>query len=208
MYRLLGFEPRIDQNHHQGPPPWRRSAAHAPSTRHARDAPPPHASTRHPTLHHARPDRHSIHSTTLQCTSPTMRQNSTANSTQHTPHGPSGPIGRLGAAGPRAPTQRAQNRTCASAHRGHSTQKAPAQVRSGPSWAHSTCCTRSHAACWSLVTRRLVLPSLPSALHAHTPTRARTGRARQRTARLNQTGSFRSRKCTWPPRHVAISGLV
>ena len=125
-----------------------------------------------------------------------MRQNSTANSTQHTPHGPSGPIGRLGAAGPRAPTQRAQNRTCASAHEGYSTHDPTSTQTSAsdPSWAHSTCYTHSHAACRSPVTSRHALPSLLSAQHAHTPAGARTSRARTARPAHARRGSFRSRK--------------
>ena len=171
-----------------------RSAAHAPSTRHARDARLPHASTRHLTLHHARPDHNIARSMTLHCKTHIMRQNTAANSTQHAAHSPNSPIGRPTASGPRAPTPRAQNRACAPVHRGHSTKQAPAKVRSGPSWAHSTCYAHYHAACRSPATSRHALPSLMSAQHAHAPAGARTSRARTARPAQARRGSFRSRK--------------
>ena len=91
---------------HGGPPPLRRAAAHAPSTRHTRDAPPPHASTRHLTLHHARPDRNITHSTILHCKTHSMRQNTATHSTQPAAHSPNNATSSGTSTVPREPPPR------------------------------------------------------------------------------------------------------
>ena len=185
LRKILLFvrDPKRHVDTHGGPSPLRRAAAHAPSTRHTRDAPPPHASTRHTTLHHARTDHNTAHSTPLHCKTPIMRQNTTSQSTEHAARGPAGPIVRPAATRLRAPSPRAHIRACAPAHRSYSTNKAPATVRGGPPRAHSTHCTRSHATFRSPRASRHALPSLPSAQHAHTPARARAVRERNMMSR-------------------------
>ena len=138
------------------------------------------------TLQHARTDHNTAHSTPLHCKTPTMRQNTTSQSTQHAARGPAGPIVRPAATRLRAPSPRAHSRACAPVRRSYSTKKAPAIVRSGPPRAHSTHCTRSHATCRSPRTSRHALPSLPSAQHAHSPARARASRARTAQPSLRQ----------------------
>ena len=198
----------VHQKRDGGSTPGRRAAPHAPSTQHARDAPPPHASTRHQTPHHARPDHNAAHNTPLYCKTHNMRQNTAPSSTMHIAHGPAGPTSRLDIAGHPAPPLRAQNRACAAVREGPSTQNAQAQMRTGHSAAPSACQTRPPTSSRSPAPTQRALPSLPSARHAHAPSRARARRARTAQQAPTQSGSFRSRKCTWPSHPIVISGMV
>ena len=156
------------------PPQRRARAQHATRTRHPASA-REHA-TPDPAPCTARPPQHAQHDPAKHNTHCATKHSST----QHTACCTKSKLSH------RPPHSRQTPGTDAACAKSHACvgalrlqhQICTPKVRSGPSWAHNTCCTLSHAACWSLVTSRRALPSLPCARHAPAPARAHTSRAR------------------------------